>query len=639
MAVAALGAPTSALAGTYTWNLASDFTHVAPGANPDHDPYGATPWDYDESPTGSTTPSTFTALPTFGVSGSLATWSDTATGTVVGENPTATPIVVGEDTIQPGIFVEPGSDGQAAAVGWSSPFTDTTMVSINGTVSSDATGGGVTPCAYTTTWTLEESDGTPLLSGSLGGMTGSSTADFSEPTVSIAAGTAIYIAVSSPPADAACDATGLSLQIQASGVAPAPTVTTPASGSSTTLTSPGFGGAAGADFGDGSQVTLRVYSGQSAAGSPVQSVTVPRSGAVWTASLSSPLPLGTYTAQAEQDDISSPADVGLSAPITFVVRLPSITLDSLGTKPLSTASPALTGTADTSLGSEPFAVVQIYSGTATSGQAVRTLTTALSPTGQFSASVTPALADGTYTAVAEQTDLSGTTGFSSPQTFSVDTQAPAVTLLTPGKGSRADNLKLLFTGAAGSEPFDSHTITVTLYKGHKALGKPYGTAQVNVAGSTWSVTWPKALPPAVYTAVASQTDAVGHVGTSVAHTFTVLPLPPVIGKRVTINGSAHVSVKITCNELSGDGCTGTVIVLTRGEFQPLAGGPVGHLTVMFAYVHIPGGQSSTVTRTTLVAVADVLRGHANVPVTVTATLHPARGQAIHAIAHDRLRHI
>jgi hypothetical protein len=636
MAVAALGAPTSALAGTYTWNLASDFTHVAPGANPDHDPYGATPWVYDESTSGSTAPSSFSALPTFGTSDGLATWSDGSTGAVVGDNPTGSPIPYGGNaSIGSGNFVVPGSAGATVAVGWNSPFSQTTTVSINGSVSADA--GTSPPCTYATNWTLEDSGGTVLQSGLLAGPAGTS-AGFSQSAVAVSPGASLFLTVADAPGET-CTATGITFQIQAGGTAPTPTLTNPASGSSTTLTSPGFGGAAGADFGDGSQVTLRVYSGQSASGSPVQSVTVPRSGAAWTAALSSPLPLGTYTAQAEQDDISSPADVGLSAPVTFVVRLPSITLDSPGTKPLSTASPTLTGTADTSLGSEPFAVVQIYTGTATSGQPARTLTSALSTTGQFSASVTPALADGTYTAVAEQTDLSGTTGFSSPQTFSVDTQAPAVTLVSPRKGSRANELKLLFTGAAGTEPFDSRTVTVTLYRGHKALGKPYGTAQVNVAGSTWSVTWPKALAPAVYTAVASQTDAVGHLGTSVAHTFTVLPLPPVIGKRVTINGSAHVSVKITCNEPSGDSCTGTVIVLTRGEFQPLAGGPVGHLTVMFAYVHIPGGQSSTVTRTTLVAVAAVLHGHANVPVTVTATLHPAHGKAIHATARDRLRHV
>lgn len=630
MAFAALAAPTPALAGTYTWDLATDFTATAPGANPDHDPYGVTPWVYEEGSTPSLSASTtFSPLLYFGaedVQGGLSAWSASSggsSGPLVGINPTGSAIVTGSSTFPSGqIVLEPGTSN-VVAVEWTSPFSDTEAVSIDGSVGSDST------CEWSTMWTLEV-DGNLLLSGTV--------AQPFSPSTSVPPGGTISFVVANT-GDATCAATGLSLNISANGSAPAPTVTSPAPASSGTVTSPAFAGTAGAAFGDGSQVTLRVYSGQAASGTPVQTVSVPRSGAGWSASLDSPLPLGTYTAQAEQDDISSPADVGLSAPVTFTVRVPSIALDSLGAKPLSTSSPTFTGTADATAGADPFAVVQVYAGTAVSGQPARTLTAALSATGQFSVAATPSLPDGTYTALAAQTDVSGTTGFSAPQTFSVDTHAPAVTVVSPGKGSRANTLKIVFTGAAGSEPFDSHTVTVTLYKGKKAQGKRYGTVRANVTGSTWSTKWPKMLGPAVYTVLASQGDAVGHIGTSVARTFTVVPLPPVIAKTATISKSGHVGLKVSCNEPAGDGCSGTVSVLTRAEFQPLAGGPVGRLTVMFAYVHIPGGQTSKITRTVLAAVADVLRGHANVAVTVTANLHPAKGKAIHATARDNLRRV
>ena len=635
LALVALALPGSALAGTYAWDLANDFA-AAPGANPDNDQYGGTPWSYEESATGSTDPSTFSlASLTFSASGGLSMWSDTSDGTVVGDNPTGAPItdVNVNATIEPGIFLEPGSGGQVAAVGWTSPFSQTVTVSINGAVSAEA---GVTPpCTYDTTWTLEEEENAVLTLLGTSGLSAGASAPLPA-SATVAPGGAIYLAVANL-GDPSCDATGLSLTIQANGTAPTPSVTSPAPGSSTTLTSPSFSGAAAAGFGDGSQVTLRVYSGPAASGNPVQSVTVARAGTGWSGTLASALPLGTYTVQAEQDDVVG--DVGLSAPVTFTVRLPSVALASLGSRPQTTSTPTLTGTADAGAGAGAYAVVQVYAGTAASGEPIRSLTTAVTAAGQFAVPVAPALPDGTYTAMASQADASGNTGFSGPQTFSVDTHAPAVTLVKPAKGSRADTYQLVFAGAAGDQTFDSGIVTVALFKGKGAAAKAVGTMQTKVTGSSWSATWTKTLPPGVYTALAWQADVVGHVGLSIPHSFTVLPPPPVIGRVATINRAGRVSVKISCNEPADDTCSGTVLVLTRGEFQPVAGGPTGRLTVMFAYVHIRGGQTSTVMRTVLTRVADALRGHAEVAVTISANLRPGTGKAIHSTTRDNLRRI
>ena len=415
---------------------------------------------------------------------------------------------------------------------------------------------------------------------------------------------------------------------------PAVTVTSPAPGSSSTVDDPTFAGAAGNGAGDGSQVTLRVYSGGTNLGTPVQTVTVQRFGAAWSATLASPLALGTYTAQAEQDN--SMGDVGLSPPVTFAVTVPAITLSSPGSRPLTTSTPTLTGTADTDAGSAAFATVEIFGAANPAGSPPLSLRAPVARSGQFSVQVIPALADGTYTAVAQQGDAAGNTGVSAPQTFSIDTHPPAVTLVRPAIGTRADVLQLVFAGAAGGASFDS-PVTVALYKGAKPVGSRVGTVQAKVTGSTWSTRWPGALAPGVYTALASQTDAVGHRGVSIARTFSVLPLPPIIGDAVTIDRAGRVTVKIACNEPPGDACSATVLVLTRAAFQPLAGGLVGRLTVMFAYVRIPGAQTSTISRTALASVAAALRHHANVPVTISATLHPQTGKTVRATARVDLR--
>jgi hypothetical protein len=281
--------------------------------------------------------------------------------------------------------------------------------------------------------------------------------------------------------------------------------------------------------------------------------------------------------------------------------------------------------------------VSIFGGTTATGGPVRTLTAAVGPLGLFSSPVTPALPDGTYTAQATQGDTAGTVGVSATITFSIDTRAPHVTLSHPAKGTKADLLQLVFNGVAASNSFDSNVVTVKLYKGAKAAGTPVGSVTGQVTGSTWSASWPGKLRPGTYTVQAYQTDVLGHLGRSVAHTFRLVSLPPVIG-IATFSGG-RVSVTVACNEPRGDSCSGTVLAVTVGSFQPLPGGPVGPLTVMFAYIKVKGGQISTITRTLLPRVAAVLGRHSSLPVTITAALHPLQGKAIHFTVRASLRRL
>jgi Bacterial Ig-like domain len=99
-------------------------------------------------------------------------------------------------------------------------------------------------------------------------------------------------------------------------VAPAPTLVVPAEGALTNDGTPNLSGAAGNAAGDSSTVTVRIYAGSSATGSPVQTLTPTRSGTSWSTTAAT-LPSGTYTASASQSDASG--NTGTSAPHTFTV--------------------------------------------------------------------------------------------------------------------------------------------------------------------------------------------------------------------------------------------------------------------------------------------------------------------------------
>jgi hypothetical protein len=85
--------------------------------------------------------------------------------------------------------------------------------------------------------------------------------------------------------------------------APAVTLDTPATGSTTADSTPTLGGTAGAGPGDSNSVTVRIWSGTSTAGEPLHTLQATRSGGSWAIDAPELAP-GTYIAQAEQTDSS-----------------------------------------------------------------------------------------------------------------------------------------------------------------------------------------------------------------------------------------------------------------------------------------------------------------------------------------------
>ncbi|HEX5194061.1 MAG TPA: Ig-like domain-containing protein, partial [Solirubrobacteraceae bacterium] len=86
-------------------------------------------------------------------------------------------------------------------------------------------------------------------------------------------------------------------------------------------------------------------------------------------------------------------------------------------------TPTFSGTGGTASGDQQKVTVKVYAGTSISGSPVQTLTATMSR-GNWSVTPTHALADGAYTAQAQQSDAANNTGLSNTSTFNVQTKAP-----------------------------------------------------------------------------------------------------------------------------------------------------------------------------------------------------------------------
>jgi hypothetical protein len=620
--LAGLCLPAASVAGTYSWDLPRNFTSSPPGANPDHDSYGAAPWSYLEGPAAlplmahNHSPASFTRLPQFatGIRGGLAGWSDSAA--LVATNPSSTTLTDGTDTFPAGqLAITPPSD-RVVAVGWTSPLSHSATVNITGSIAS----ADPNSCASKFTWSLEDQSGSSLQSGGAAG--GSIAASLVVPA---AGGVYLVLDTNGIPVayDAECATATAALHITAAETTgPHVTLDSPANGSLISGAQPVFAGSASTAFGASPTVTVRIYKGPTATGTPVQTITAHRNaGGGYSVGPNADLTDGQYTARAEQDDLASPPDVGLSAPSTFFVhnQAPAISLHSLGTRPLLDATPTLTGVAGTASGDAHTVSIGVYPGSNTNATPLRFVSGSVDANGSFAIKVSPALPDGQYTAAAAQGGPLAV-GLSPPVTFRVKVHAPIVRVTSPPRGSSTTSAALSLSGSAGTALGDASLITVLVYGGSKPTGKVLGTVRTRASGGTWAARLTFAPKPGLYTVVARQDDDAGHTGVSPSDTFLVVSGPTVIGSSVKLSSSGTASVPVTCLAAAGQVCTGNVVILTAQRLQPLRGGPSGPVRILFAYVSIPGGKTELVSRPMLPAVARALHRLRSVRLRVSATL-------------------
>ena len=235
-------------------------------------------------------------------------------------------------------------------------------------------------------------------------------------------------------------------------IAPTLTLASPVAGALLTDTTPTLSGVAGTAGGDGTTVTLRVYAGSTATGSPLQTLPTTRGAGGAYATDATPLADGIYTATASQSDTAG--NIGTAGPTTFTIdtTAPAITLAGPVNGSTSTNTlPVLTGSAGVAPGDSTTVLVRLYAGATATGTPLQTLTAARDASGAYAAQVTAPLADGTYTASAEQTDTAGNLGHSTTSTFSIDTTAPVVTFgAVPGDPSNNASPSITFSSDPGS---------------------------------------------------------------------------------------------------------------------------------------------------------------------------------------------
>jgi hypothetical protein len=319
---------------------------------------------------------------------------------------------------------------------------------------------------------------------------------------------------SEPPVTFAVDTTPPAVQLSP--------VSSPANDST-----PSFGGAAGVAEGDVGPVTLKIYPGAVASGSPIATVPATPHSGTWVATAGEPLGDGTYTAQAEQSDEAGNTGTSSASTFTIDTAAPAVSLSPVSS-PTSSSTPSFGGGAGTAEGDLAEVRVEVFAGATATGSPVRT--SIVSPLGaSWSATVGQALGDGTYTVRAEQADDAGNTATSAPSTFTVDSTPPAVQITTPANGSFVNSSKPVLSGTAGSATEDQATVTVKIYAGSSVSASPVQEVAVTRSGGTWTTgsSGPQLLE-GTYTLQAEQSDEAGNTGKSAPSTFTIKTKGPAV---------------------------------------------------------------------------------------------------------------
>jgi hypothetical protein len=179
--------------------------------------------------------------------------------------------------------------------------------------------------------------------------------------------------------------------------------------------------------------------------------------------------------------------------------------------------------------------VKVFAGTVAEGTPRQVLSLEGSPLCTNWQATPAALAEGTYTVVAEEFMgiLNAENKFeelplpakSPPVTFTVDTTAPAPTISSPPPGSTYYTGAIPVSGTAGTAAGDEHSVVLDVFAGADTSAAPIESVEVAAPEASWSGALAP-LAPGAYTLSAQQADAAGNVGTSAPVPITVLATPP-----------------------------------------------------------------------------------------------------------------
>ena len=359
-----------------------------------------------------------------------------------------------------------------------------------------------------------------------------------------------------------------------------PTVTLNTIMTPTGDSTPSFSGTAS----ESQPVTVKIYSGPEAKGTPFAVAEAPVSSEKWgPATSATTLNDGEYTAVAVEPSSLGNAE-GKSSAIKFVVNTkpPTITLNEVES-PSKDTTPSFSGTTTDT----PTVTVKVYKGTKAEGTVLETLEATPKSGSWATAAVKKALADGIYTAIAtEPSSLGNPAGTSNAETFVVDTSPPQVTLNAVPTPSNMTTPS--FSGTAS----ESDPVTVRIYKGSKAEGTVVASIEAEVNSRNWSSgALAKGLANGEYTAQAGEPSSIGNnEGKSEARTFVVNTEPPEVTlsavstpSNVTtpsFSGTASESLPVTVKVYKGSKAEGTVVATAEGPVSSGKWGPVSSATTL-----------------------------------------------------------
>jgi hypothetical protein len=473
-----------------------------------------------------------TATPTIsGVAAVGAASADIAVRIYSGSVAAGSPVQTASATAADGIWsLTPDTlaDGTYTVVAEQSDSAGNVVTSPPVTFGIDATGPAVsidTPATTATTPALSGSYGTAagdqaevavqLYSGStpVGG-TLSATLDPAAHTWSVTPASlpdGTYTAKATQSDGAGHTGTATSGGFTVDTVAPSVTLDAPVANGNAT-----FSGTAGTATGDSSTVTVDIYPGISATGTPVRTLTTAADGGKWSISTST-LATGRYTATASQRDAAG--NLGVTTGATFTIAsAPALALNQIGVDDrgfggyVANSTPTFTGSAGTATGDGPVLVTVTALAT---GNAVVTDAPATVSGGSWSYSGARLPKEGQYWVSVRQDNTLGASTLTSTasQTVVLDETTPGPTArATSGGGS------VTLTGTAGvirasaTASADATSVSVVIVNDDNGSTTMNGTAAVAANGTyTFSAS---GLPTSKrgYTATITQTDAVGHSG-------------------------------------------------------------------------------------------------------------------------------
>jgi large repetitive protein len=165
-----------------------------------------------------------------------------------------------------------------------------------------------------------------------------------------------------------------------------------------------------------------------------------------------------------------------------------------------------------------------------------------------------ALPDGAYTVNATVLDSAGNQASAGPVAFTVDTMAPAITLLTPADDSVTNDATPTLSGTA------ELGATVQVIVRDDAGMIVFTGAPAVAADGTWSVD-ATALADGAYTVQASATDAAGNAASSAVNAVLIDTMAPVVVISSPADGALTAERQPTFTGTSEPGSTVTVELL------------------------------------------------------------------------------